>query len=313
MPCPPSESSLGVLAQLGFAETNPGSPPANPTEALEFDSESFALVDSFQDTSGIRGTRATPASRVAAISSAVTGGFVCRPTPDDVYLWLPRIMGGTYAGTGLETIKMAEHLPCFDAFKRLVLPSATQGFKYRACKVQTATFSAAERGNLSLSVEAVGRSRDAIASPYSWPSGVNITPGNPWVFANLTLTVGGTNYRVMNCQIAFDNMFEPRYGNSLTITDMPSSGRRITMGFNFAYGLASALRASFLTAQAVTARFEYGTSPDEKVLEFVCAKARPMDLRDPGVPGKGEILWDIALDCLYDTDPTEQMVVNINK
>lgn len=313
MACSTPEAALGIATKLGFVTSNPGSPPTNPTEQLEIDSESIALRQMRENVSGIRGTRAEAGNRTIDVRRMVEGGFTCRPTPLDVEAWLPRIMGGSYSGSAgtLRSIQLAESTGCFDVFKLI----HGKGFKYRECKVQGAVFRGSEGGVLSMSVDVIGRDRDAIAS-YTWPGGVSFTDGKPWAFSKVSLEIpaAGTTYRLFDFGLSIQNQYEPRFANSETITDLVTTGRQVSLGLNLPWGTSETLLTTFSgNGSGLLLRATYGSGADERTLEFETALAQAMDLTDPAVPGKGEIKWDLALNFKYvpPASPDTQMTARI--
>ena len=84
MACTAAEAEMGVTAKLGFVDSNPGTPPADPTQMVEFQSDTVRETLRFARTDGIRGTVAIPADRQLPSQKFVSGSFTIQPTPTDI-------------------------------------------------------------------------------------------------------------------------------------------------------------------------------------------------------------------------------------
>jgi hypothetical protein len=299
MACTAAEAEMGVTAKLGFAETNPGTPPANPTEMAEFQSDNVSERKSFIRTDGIRGTVALPSDRTVPNRRIVQGQFRIQPTPTDVDRWINRITGAD-SGENL-----AETLPCFDQF------SLRGGwcFKYRECKVARAEFSSSEGQPLALQIDVIGRQRDdPAANNYSWPSGISLPAGTPWMFQEVVLTLAGTTYRFRTFRLTIDNGLEPRFMNSLTLTDLKRMERNITLTLENPFGTSKANLTSFRAGAASGSLvFTSGTN----VLTFDMPALRAMEIDDPTVQSKDEIMLPLNLVARYDTTPGDELNITL--
>lgn len=312
--CTDAETIEGVRSKLGFAVSDTASPPTDPTEMLEIDRSFFGINPEFLDTSGIRGTEAKPSERYSEIAYNSPGGFECRPTALDLAQWIPRIVGGTI-GTpiaGLAPYLMAESRPCWDAFDRNQSGNVR---KYRQNRVMSAQFSASEKQALSLTVQSVGETRDAIGAAYTWPV-IAATVGKSFHFPQLQLLVAGTAYRIYNFQLSINYGIDVQFMNSATATAFPSSERSIMLAFMIPWK-REALFESFRTGPLVTKlTLDFGSGAARRTIEWEMIKTVMANgNKEPGIPGKPSIPWNAALEALYDaTDadgPAEQLITRL--
>jgi hypothetical protein len=298
MPCSEAEAEMGVTAKLGFADSDPDSPPVDPTEVMEFQSDDVRERRSEIRTDGIRGTVAVPATRQVLARKVVQGSFRLQPTPTDMSRWITRITG---AASGAN---LAETLPCFDVFAL----RGGFGFKYRECKVQRAEFSSGEGQPLSLQIEVLGRQRDDPATAYTWPT-LALPAGTPWMFHECVLSIPtGTTYRVKSARVTFDNGIAPRYMNSVTPTDTTRTERNTSISLELPWGTSKALLASFRDGFLAT-KFVY--TQGGNVLTLAAPKCKPMEIEDPMTPSKEETMLPLNLMCRYNTTPGDEMIVTL--
>lgn len=297
MACSAAEAEMGVTAKLGFVDSNPGTPPANPDTMVEFQSDTVRETLRFVRTDGIRGTVAIPADRQIAAQKFVSGSFTIQPTPTDISRWITRITGAASGSPAAET------LPCFDIFAL----RGGYGFKYRENRVASAEFSGSEGSPLSLTVNVLGRKRDDPAASYSWPA---ITPptGTPWMFHELVLDIAGDEYRFRDFRLTIDNGVFTRFMNSLTPTDLPRTERNVALSLNNPWGTSKALLAAFRDDDAeVTIVATNGSN----ILTFDLLGCKPMEIMDPGVMGKEEIMLPLNLMARYVTTPGDELTITL--
>jgi hypothetical protein len=301
MACTAAEAEMGVSSRLGFATSNPGTPPADPTERIEFQSDTIREALRTVRTDGIRGTVAVPTGRQNPSQKFVSGSFSCQPTPTDAASWIPRITG---AASGAN---MAETLPCFDVFAL----RGGYGFKYRENRVASAEFSASEGSPLAMTCGVVGRQRDDPAAAYTWPSSggaAAVTTGTPWMVQEIVLTIASTTYRFRDFRLTIDNGTYARFMNSLTPTDLPRAERNVTLSLDVPWGTSKALLAAFRSNYAAATIV---ATQGSNVLTFSLPGCRPMEMLDPTVGGKDEIFLPLNLMCGYVTTPGDECVITI--
>lgn len=297
MACTAAEAELGVSSKVGFITSNPGTPPANPTEMIEHTGDNVRETLRRIRTDGIRGTVAIPASRQLPAQKFTSGTFSLSPTPTDMQNWIPRITG---AASGSP---MAETLPCFDMFSL----RGGYGFKYRENRVASAEISASEGSALSMMIGALGRQRDDPATTYSWPA-ISVPTGTPWMCQEIVLTIASTTYRFKSFRLSIDNGVFTRFMNSLTPTDLPRVERNVMLSLDIPWGTSKALLAGFRSGVATASIVATSGS---NVLTMAMAGLDPTEINDPTVSGKEEIMLPLALACRYVTTPGDELTMTI--
>jgi hypothetical protein len=152
---------------------------------------------------------------------------VLEPTPADLSIWLPRILGGAANGT---SYTQAETLPVFVA----AVDKIAKVHNYTGCKVDRATFSGSKGAPVRLSLDIEGLT-ETTANAGTFPS-LDITEGAPYVLSDLTVTIGTTTREVESFTLAFDNaLIKDRFMNQTTRVNLPESDRNVTLALTLAY------------------------------------------------------------------------------
>ncbi len=177
----PTTASMGHQAKLGtISESTYGTPPGAVTEPFVFVSEAIAKRGLIVERSGLRGTRSHVADDTRVGPYTAGGMLVLEPTPEDLAIWLPRILGGTPTGSSPKTYPLAETLPSFT----LAIDRVAKVFTYAGCKVNRAILSGAQGGLMRLRWTSwPKRSRWArpAASRRLLPASVNRTSFPTWL------------------------------------------------------------------------------------------------------------------------------------
>ncbi len=179
-------ASMGWAAQLGtVSETTYGvTPGGGVVERFVFVGESIANKARIVERQGLRGNRSHMADDSRRGVSLVAGSLSLEPTPADLSIWLPRILGAPASGS---TFALASALPSFS----LSVDRVAEVFTYAGCKVNRAKFSGAKGGLVRLDLEIVGQS-ESIAAAGSFPSLIASVESGPYIFAgDPVLTLGG--------------------------------------------------------------------------------------------------------------------------
>jgi len=286
-------ATLGINTKLGLAVSNPGSPPADPTTIYEYDSADLGLEERRIQTTGLRGRVDLAGHRELIQQRMVTGGFTSTPTALELQGLLPWILGTDVSGT---TYALAETLKYRDIWHY----KAAKLFAYRECVVTRATFTASQGQPLQLRVEVTGKARDAIGD-YAWPALVVIDIDDvPWTCSDSVLTLAGTAYPFREASLTVENRYDPnRFLNTTAPTDFPLDTREITLTVNQPFGDVTGLLATIAAADvAGTLVFTTGV----KVLTFTMGYLVAPVLRDPGVEGRGEVMFPYTLAARSDSN-----------
>ena len=211
MPTVDPTGYMGYAAHLGCGSAIP------VTECYEFQGLNFGRRTTVQELNGIRGTRQRFDERARMTSIALSGGFKFNPTPAELRNWLPRILGGTEAGSGPYTYALAETLPSF----YMTIDRVARQWNCTGCKVDQATIQAGQGGILELQLTIEGLSDDG-GSATTFPL-ITPVPDAPWAFKEGVLTLGGSS------QPFYMNDFRLHINNHLKKDNFKNSVWRINL------------------------------------------------------------------------------------
>ncbi len=287
-------ASMGVTAQLGLGVASP------VTEMYEFMKDSVMLKETISDLSGIRGTRSRPKERSKITKREVGGQLVMQPTPAELALLLPRILGAAAVGT---TFALAETLPVFFQTSDRVTKVVT----YNGCVVNKATFKAAVGGPLELTLDIIGKD-ETVANAGTFPALTLDETAEPFILAELALVIGGTTYKCDQWESVIDNALEVRFGNSLIATEINPTDRNVTMSTRVPYADAGTLYGSGSTGLAVTATFTNGGSATSILFSYA---ALEFPKETPVVDGRGEI-WTPINGVSRMSGATRELVITLD-
>lgn len=236
-------ASMGWAGQFGTkAESSFGTLAGAIDERFVFDSESIAKSGVILARDGIRGTRSQQTEDTREGPYTVGGTVTMRPTPEDLAIWLPRILGGTPSGT---TYPLAETIPSFS----MSIDRVAKVFSYVGCKVNVARFTGTKGGMLTLAMDIIGQKEGAIASttftegdPGAAASFPSLSPSitQPYMFQDLVLTLQAAAREVEEFELVIDNgLVGDRHFNSTTIRDLPEGVRTISLRTQHDYSVAN--------------------------------------------------------------------------
>ncbi len=159
------------------------------------------------------------------------GRLVLEPTPQDLSVWLPRILGAAPDGADFN---LAETLPSFT----LTIDRVAKVFTYAGCKVNRATFSGSQGGLLQLSLDIVAKS-EVVAAAGTFPS-LSTSVAQPYIFSDLDLTLASTAREVKEFELSIDNgLITDRFMNSVTIVSAPEGDRSIMLRTTHAWAASN--------------------------------------------------------------------------
>jgi len=246
---------MGSMGHQGLFAAEPGASPHIfdvSSEVYEILNESVQKRAVILDTAGIRGTRSHSEERTKAGLVEIGGSFVINPSPADLDLWLPRILG---AAEVADLFDVAETLPPFG----LLFERVAEQFQYTDCKVNSATFRARAGELLELEINVMGLA-EVIGTPF--PA---ITPGiaannAPYAFSEAEITLVSGARICVDFEITIDNQLRRRFSNSLTATDLTAGDRIVTCKFKTPYTSSElGLYAQATAGAAGTVVFTNGT------------------------------------------------------
>lgn len=191
------------------------------SEPYEFISESIQKTGTNLDTEGIRGTRSHSKERTRRGTHEVGGSITINPSPADLDLWLPRILG---AAESADSFALAETLPVFG----VLVDRVAQTFEYTDCKVNRAVFRSSAGGLLELELDIMAKTE---ATGTSYPVLTLGTAANnaPYVMSDGVFTFVSAARKTMDIEIEIDNQLSRRFTNSVTATDITPQDRVVTI------------------------------------------------------------------------------------
>lgn len=286
----PTTASMGHQAQLGTKNETVYGSAVTVDEGFVFTSESIVKRGVIVERTGLRGTRSHRADDTRVGPYAVGGRLVMEPTPEDLAIWLPRILGAAAVGT---TYDLDETLPSFT----LSIDRVAKVFIYAGCKVNRATFQGSQGGLLRLTLDIVAQS-ETIAAAGTFPS-LSPSVSQPYIFSDLVLTLASTAREVKEFELVIDNgVITDRFMNSLVIVNAPEGDRTLTLATMHAWAADNTdLYEQALAGAAGTLELTNalgGTPPTGYRTTFSFATLQVPD-RSPNVPGRDELFLNLDM------------------
>jgi hypothetical protein len=217
--------NLGHNAKFGLALTGNA---AAATSQLIFLSDGVKKQGSIVERDGMRGTRSHVSTDSRFGPYAVGGQVVLNPTPEELAILFPLILGTAANGT---SFVLGETLPEFMTQHDRV----AKVFAANYMKVARATFSGSPGQPLQLALDLVGKTWTE-ANSGTFPS---LTPSVSamYMFHDCVLALGGTSsWEIDQFELVVDNgLITDRYHNSQTLTDIPEGDRMVSLGISTPY------------------------------------------------------------------------------
>ena len=286
----PTTASMGHHARLGTKNETTYCTAVTVDQGIVFVSENIVKRGVIVERRGLRGTRGHQSDDTRVGPYSVGGRLLLEPTPEDLAIWLPRILGAAASGT---TYNLAETLPSFT----LTVDRVAKVFTYAGCKVNRAVLQGSQGGLLRMSLDVVAQS-EAVAASGTFPS---LTPSmsQPYIFSDLALTLAATAREVKEFELSIDNgLMTDRFMNSVTIVNAPEGDRTIGLRTVHAWAAgntdlyAQALAGSAGTLQLTNALG--GTPPVGYQTSFAFGTLQVPD-RSPNVPGRDELFLNLEM------------------
>lgn len=286
----PTTASMGHQARLGTKKETTYGSAVTVDQGFVFVNENIAKRGVIVERSGLRGTRSHQADDTRVGPYTVGGQLVLEPTPEDLAIWLPRILGADPSGTSYQ---LAETLPSFT----LSIDRVAKVFTYTGCKVKRAVFQGAQGGLLRLILEIVAQS-ESVAAAGTFPA-LSLGTTQPYIFSDLALSLASAAREVKQFELAIDNgLVTDRFMNSLTIVNAPEGDRTITLRTVHAWAAGNTdLYSQALAGAAGTLQLTNalgGTPPTGYQTTFSFATLQVPD-RSPNVPGRQELFLNLEM------------------
>lgn len=273
------DASQGAQAEMAM---DPTAIDAS-SEPYEFVSESLQKRGIILDTNGIRGTRSHAKERARNGTYSVEGTVTLHPSPVDLDLLLPRILGAAAAG---DVFNVAETIPTFV----VEVGRVGQTFNYSACKVNRATFRNSAGGLLELALDLIGVAEtvDVIGNFPSLTLGVTAADA-PYVMSDAVLVLAGNTIEAIDVEVLVDNALESRFATgSRTATSVTPTDRIVSLNVTIPFSTANELALYDLEATGVgaTMTLTYTNGSLSTLFTFVSLIAPS---NSPVITGKTEV------------------------
>lgn len=224
--------SLGWASQFGTKdEVTWATDPGAATQRFLIDGGGLAKFGAILERDALRGDRSAVSEDTRQGPYTVSGTIQMRPTPEDLAIWLPRILGGTPSGT---SYTIANVLPSFRVDQDIVAKVNT----YLGCKVDKATFSFRKGDFMRLSMDICGKS-ETTATGGGFPS-LTGSITTPFVIYDGVLTLLAAARTFDDCEIVINNnLTKDNFKNSNTVVALDEGPRMITVRTSHAYNLTN--------------------------------------------------------------------------
>ena len=195
------------------------------SEPYEFLSETMSRTDTVVDTNAIRGTRSHAKETTRVVRKDIAGTITLIPSPADLNLWLPRILGTAESS---DSFTLAETLAGTAGIFGVLINRVQQTHEYKDCVVNRATFRGSSGGFVELSLDIIGKDE---ATGTSFPSLTLGTAANnaPYVFSEGVLTLVSATREFHDFEITIDNVVQSRFADSLVATALVATDRIVTL------------------------------------------------------------------------------------
>lgn len=261
---------VGAFNRLGYSATGAGT----ATTEFEFlEGSTLGLTEQFWDANAIRGTRSHGSERVRRVNRRVDGTLLLCPTPVELAVLLPLILGGTPVGTAYP---LGEALTLFDLY------GVRDGtvYTYDECAVETATFTATEGGPMQLQMTVVGKDETAAGSMGAIT--IDVTT-QPFVLSDAAVSVAGSAREVSGFELTIQNVLEVKHRNSNTPTQIVATDRSVLLNLPISLGTDGALYGSVVGGVAATITLTNGAVSLLFSLVKVQAPKNPLPLGQRGI------------------------------
>lgn len=272
--------SRGVAAQLAIDPT--GTAIGSYAKRFAFVSITpgggVELIDTADEE--IRGTRSRSKERVVQGQINTTLSIVMIPTPAELDLLLPFILG---TNESADSFVLAETLQERD----ILIDYGVHRQIYQGAKVAKATFSASVGQAMRLALEIICKTQDTPVAT-AFPS-ISIDTEAPYAYHQGVLTARSAAREYNEVSVEIDNVLEPEFNNSQTPTQLIENDRIVTVTANTPF---SSDEDDLYTAPLAAVAGASGTlvfTNGGQSTTFTFGNLKELDASPPAISGKGEI------------------------
>lgn len=225
---------------------------------------------------GKRGTRQDYEGRAAILSETVSGGFSIFPTVAELD-WLLAVCIGSGSGPWV----IPEAMPAWSLWSN---KGNIQWYKYADVRTTKMVISGTEGDFCTVRVDVIGGAETAVSAPVT--TGVTVDNAATFPFSLITLTIGGTVYKIKSFTLTIDHKIaQNQQENQATRSVFESEGLEIMLEVTAAWRSdTKALYRRAIAGDAATLTLSNGTV----VYSFSFANVKTPG-RGPTTPESGEI------------------------
>lgn len=321
---------IGALSKCWITPTIPFA--RDTAQCFEFMGEGMSARGVNAQNDAIRGTRSIPRERNRRVAVVCSGQITLTPSKTELATLLPFILGASQTGSGTSgtpfIYAISERLTPFQMLIQKVDTGVTSHTKavylYENCFVSRATFSAAQGGLLTVTLDIEASTEkyyahNGLSTGFDGVTDVVQNSGSPvtvvptsvpdtntrWIFADTqgasgNFKIGGADREAFDWSLTIDNMLDTtRQMNSLYRRTMPALGRSVQMAATIPFTTAEdelydlAVNSASPDVNDNNVRFyaELGTNDD--VLDVVIGTWNTEPVT-PVVSDKGEIVLPLS-------------------
>ena len=243
--------------------------------AVEFVSHDMKETREIVEDEGLRGTRTRALERIAVGQIKVGGSITMHPTPAEMAVVLPYVMGNS-------ALVLTD--PMQDV--TIVIDTVTKLYTYVG-RFSSAHMTGEPGKMITLKLNFVGKTL-VTASGGSLSAAPDITV-RPYMFsdAGSGLTIASTTYSIDKFDLGIDNKIEPTYMQGQTATDLEPTDRVVTLGVQTKYttaesGLLDLAQAGPLIATPLTGSIGFTNGTNSMSFTFGALVAMSETVTTPG-------------------------------
>jgi hypothetical protein len=253
---------VGVFNKLWMRTVESATPSSVVWQTLEFlQGTTLGLNQRIEHAGGMTGSRQMPVARTREVGRQPTGSLTMNPTPVELDALLPWCFG--VAKDGSNDFILPESYSISSAGRQLRAQRDGDWNNYTNMVVGSVRFSANEGSFLNVSIDCQGADEASASNAPgddSGPPTVTAVSGSPYVMSDAALTIAGTTYNFRQVTLAFDNRLSARFNNSLTATDIRSTGIQVGVQLGLPDGdVYSALYTAGKDGVAIVITFTNGS------------------------------------------------------
>lgn len=249
---------------------------------------------------GMNGSRSRRGEKVVQGQIKVDGDVPFEPTPDDLDLLLPRILG---AAESSDVFAVADTLPEFYA----LVDRVAKVHKYSGCQVGKAVFDFSPGALMKLTLSIVGKAESELNAG-SFVAGA-LSTLQAYILHQLVVNLHGSARQVDRWVMTIDNVPDVEFYNSQTAFSITPADRIVTVATTVPYNTS---HADLYTLQkgGTYANGSATATNGNRSFAATLNSLRALDLRSSTIAQRNEALGLPLTFQAFQTSTTKEIVVN---